>query len=92
MDELTDQRCPRDGSIASPEDVLEGMPSRGLPAPEGARTGPPDRDLGSSLLAERLREPELDGEARFLPDSGNTGAIELPIRFTPVGDGHRPSG
>jgi cytochrome P450 len=37
------------------------------------------------LLAERLRDPELDGDPRFLPDSGNTGAVELPIRFTAGG-------
>lgn len=37
------------------------------------------------ILAGRLRDPVIDGEARFLPDSGNTGATELPIRF--VGGG-----
>jgi cytochrome P450 len=35
------------------------------------------------LLARRLIDPVLDGEARFLPDSGNTGAVELPLRFIP---------
>jgi hypothetical protein len=34
------------------------------------------------ILAQRLRDPEIDGEARFLPDSANTGAIALPIRFS----------
>jgi cytochrome P450 len=33
-------------------------------------------------LAGRLREPAFDGEPDFLPDSGNTGAIRMPIRFT----------
>ncbi|BBZ34738.1 cytochrome P450 [Mycolicibacterium confluentis] len=36
------------------------------------------------LLARRLRDPrELPG-ATWLPDSGNTGPIELPIAFTPA--------
>jgi cytochrome P450 len=33
------------------------------------------------LLARRLVNPRIDGEARFLPPSGNTGPIHLPIRF-----------
>ncbi len=35
------------------------------------------------LLARRLREPQIDGTASWLPASGNTGPIELPIAFTP---------
>jgi cytochrome P450 len=35
------------------------------------------------ILARRLREPAFDGEVLSLPLSGNTGPIELPIRFTP---------
>lgn len=35
------------------------------------------------LLARRLRDPHIDGEATWLPDSGNTGPITLPLRFTP---------
>jgi cytochrome P450 len=41
-----------------------------------------DMATAMPILAQRIRDPELDGEARFLPDSGNTGAITLPIRFT----------
>ncbi len=41
-----------------------------------------DMATAMPLLADRLRDPELDGEAKFLPDSGNTGAVELPIRFS----------
>ena len=40
-----------------------------------------DMATAMPLLARRLREPELDGRAEFLPDSGNTGAVSLPIRF-----------
>ena len=34
------------------------------------------------LLAQRIRHPELNGAAKWLPDSGNTGPISLPIKFT----------
>lgn len=35
------------------------------------------------ILARRLRNPAYDGEVEWLPDSGNTGANRLPIRFDP---------
>lgn len=35
------------------------------------------------LLARRLRDPRPGGEATWLPDSGNTGPVALPIAFTP---------
>jgi cytochrome P450 len=40
-------------------------------------------DMAEALpvLARRLRNPRLDGEPRYLPPSGNTGPIELPIGF-----------
>jgi cytochrome P450 len=41
-----------------------------------------DMATAMPILAQRLRDPEIDGEARFLPDSANTGAIALPIRFS----------
>lgn len=34
------------------------------------------------LLAQRIRRPELNGAAKWLPDSGNTGPVSLPIKFT----------
>lgn len=34
-----------------------------------------------ALLARRLLSPRPDGPATWLPDSGNTGPIRLPIRF-----------
>jgi cytochrome P450 len=36
-----------------------------------------------TVLARRLREPRADGEAAWLPDSGNTGPVLLPIAFDP---------
>ncbi|MBL8708953.1 MAG: hypothetical protein JNL25_07160, partial [Rhodospirillaceae bacterium] len=33
------------------------------------------------LLAQRVRNPRYDGTPTFLPDSGNTGPVKLPIRF-----------
>ncbi len=35
------------------------------------------------LLSRRIKNPTYDGEPTWLPDSGNTGAITLPIRFDP---------
>ncbi|MFC7639256.1 cytochrome P450 [Streptomyces thermogriseus] len=36
------------------------------------------------LLARRLREPRILDGAEWLPDSGNTGPVRLPIGFTPA--------
>jgi len=36
------------------------------------------------LLARRLTNPRLDGEPSWLPDSGNTGPVTLPIAFIPA--------
>ena len=36
-----------------------------------------------TVLARRLREPRPGGEAAWLPDSGNTGPVRLPIAFDP---------
>ena len=33
------------------------------------------------LLARRIKNPRYDGEPTWLPDSGNTGAVKLPIAF-----------
>jgi cytochrome P450 len=35
------------------------------------------------VLAKRIRNPRYDGEPTWLPDSGNTGPIKLPIAFDP---------
>jgi cytochrome P450 len=37
------------------------------------------------VLPRRIRNPRLDGEPAFLPDSGNTGAVRLPIAFDAEG-------
>jgi cytochrome P450 len=44
-------------------------------------------DMAAALtaLARRLREPRAAGEAAWLPDSGNTGPVRLPIAFTAAG-------
>jgi cytochrome P450 len=36
-----------------------------------------------TVLARRLRDPRADGEAAWLPDSGNTGPVRLPVAFAP---------
>ena len=36
-----------------------------------------------TVLARRLREPRPAGQAAWLPDSGNTGPVRLPIAFDP---------
>lgn len=42
-------------------------------------------DLAEALavLSRRVREPRLGGQALFLPTSGNTGPVELPLSFLP---------
>jgi cytochrome P450 len=43
-------------------------------------------DMSEALpvLARRLRNPRLGAEPHYLPPSGNTGPIELPIAFDPA--------
>lgn len=36
------------------------------------------------LLARRLRAPHIEDGATWLPDSGNTGPVRLPLTFTPA--------
>lgn len=36
------------------------------------------------LLARRLKNPRFAGEVTWLPDSGNTGAVRMPIAFDPA--------
>jgi len=40
-----------------------------------------DMSEALALLARRLPNPRFDGTPEFLPDSGNTGPITLPIAF-----------
>jgi cytochrome P450 len=43
-----------------------------------------DMSVALPLLARRLREPRVCGEAVWLPCSGNTGPARLPIAFDPA--------
>ncbi|MDF3932433.1 cytochrome P450 [Pseudomonas citronellolis] len=43
-----------------------------------------DMTAALALLAQQLKNPAPNGEAEWLPDSGNTGATRLPIRFDAV--------
>lgn len=36
-----------------------------------------------ALLAKRIKHPRFDGEVTWLPDSGNTGPVAMPIAFDP---------
>ncbi len=44
-----------------------------------------DMATALTVLAGRLGKPRPAGEAVWLPDSGNTGPVRLPIAFTPAG-------
>jgi cytochrome P450 len=48
----------------------------------GAMLARVDMSEALALLARRLRHPRLDGEAKWMPLSGNTGPTVLPISFT----------
>jgi cytochrome P450 len=43
-----------------------------------------DMSTALTVLAGRLSEPRPAGTAIWLPDSGNTGPIRLPVAFTPT--------
>ena len=51
----------------------------------GAALARADMSEALKVLAQRLRYPRANGEAAWLPLSGNTGPITLPISFTPQG-------
>jgi len=42
-----------------------------------------DMAVAYRLLSSRLRNPRADGTPVYLPDSGNTGPVSLPIAFEP---------
>ena len=42
-----------------------------------------DMAVALPLLAARMPDAVPDGPGRWLPVSGNTGALEFPVRFTP---------
>jgi cytochrome P450 len=43
-----------------------------------------DMSAALTVLAGRLSEPRPAGTAVWLPDSGNTGPVRLPVAFTPM--------
>jgi cytochrome P450 len=45
-----------------------------------------DMSEALAVLAGKLREPRVDGAAIWLPCSGNTGPVRLPLAFTPGHD------
>jgi cytochrome P450 len=44
-----------------------------------------DMSAALTVLAGRLSEPRPAGTSVWLPDSGNTGPVRLPVAFTPAG-------
>jgi cytochrome P450 len=44
-----------------------------------------DMSVALAVLARRLREPQVCGTAVWLPSSGNTGPVRLPLAFQPGG-------
>ncbi len=49
----------------------------------GAPIARADMTVALRLLSRRLGNPVADGPSEWLPDSGNTGPVRLPIRFEP---------
>lgn len=47
----------------------------------GAQMARADMAAALTALAARIESVSPDGEAAFLPDSGNTGPVRLPLRF-----------
>ncbi len=47
----------------------------------GSQIARGDMTEALKLLAQRLKNPVYDGEPQWLPDSGNTGPVSLPIAF-----------
>jgi cytochrome P450 len=43
-----------------------------------------DMAVALPLLARRLRDMRVDGTEEWMPDSGNTGPVRLPLSFTPA--------
>jgi hypothetical protein len=71
------QKCPRSDIHAK---NLPNVPGR-LPARWPAAARPePERAI---IELSPLRGPRVAGEARWLPDSGNTGPVRLPLAFAP---------
>jgi len=55
----------------------------GITTASGTTSHGPTWPTALTVLAGRLGDPRPAGEAAWLPDSGNTGPVRLPISFTP---------
>jgi cytochrome P450 len=67
--DITAQRKPHFGFGSGPHHCLGHFIARA------------DMTEALKVLARRIRNPRYDGEPTWLPDSGNTGPITLPIAF-----------
>jgi len=43
-----------------------------------------DMTAALALMAQRMKNPRFNGTVEWLPDSGNTGAVRMPISFDPA--------
>jgi len=43
-----------------------------------------DMTAALALMAQRMKNPRFNGTVEWLPDSGNTGAVRMPIAFDPA--------
>lgn len=43
-----------------------------------------DMTAALALMAKRMKNPRFNGTVEWLPDSGNTGAVRMPIAFDPA--------
>ena len=71
--DITAKRCPHFGFGAGAHLCIGHFIARG------------DMTVALTKLSQQLLEPEYAGTPEWLPDSGNTGAISLPIRFRAAG-------
>src|SRR5690554_6543436 len=67
--DITAKRCPHFGFGAGAHHCIGHFIARG------------DMTVALSKLPQRLLAPEYAGTPEWLPDSGNTGPLRLPIRF-----------
>ena len=72
--DITAKRCPHFGFGAGAHLCIGHFIARG------------DMTVALSKLAPRLLDPEYAGSPEWLPDSGNTGPLSLPIRFQVGGE------
>ncbi len=79
---------PRTGQVAAFDIAADDRPSHlafggGVHYCLGHLVARADMSEALTVLASRVREPRVDGTALWLPCSGNTGPVRLPLAFTP---------